>query len=241
VYGDFSWLRRTGGNLDRREIIATYALTGIAGLDLAVDWLRGRVRPQSGSARFTGTRGSSPWIAEAERLAVEQPEILTAHACRTFAFGAAFAEHESAEVDLDVLFVACLLHDLGLGDPRPGRCFTCRGAEAALAAGTATGEELRGGMAADAIAQHIWPAPTKGRVSLEARYLQLGSAADIMGRAVRSLDPLFVEEVLAEFPRADLGAVISGWWSDEARAVPRGRVRVLDVLGILRWRMRSWS
>jgi HD domain len=241
VYGDFSWLRRTGGNLNRREIVATYALTGMAGLEMAADWLRARVETQSGTARFTGPRRSSRWIAEAERLAAEQSEILIAHACRTFAFGAAFAEHERADVDLDVLFVACLLHDLGLGDPRPGRCFTYTGAEAALAAGAATGEESKGGLAADAIAQHIWPGPRRGRVSLEARYLQHGSAADIMGRAVRRLDPVFVEGVLAEFPRVDLGAAVSGWWRNEARAVPRGRVRVLDTLGILRWRMRSWS
>src|SRR5829696_9071867 len=105
-------------------MLPTYALSGVAGLDLAVDWLRARVGPQSGSARFTGTRRSSPWIAVAERLAGEQSEILIAHAYRTFAFGAAFAESDRADVDLDVLFVACLLHDLELADPRPDRCFT---------------------------------------------------------------------------------------------------------------------
>lgn len=137
------------------------------------------------------------WSWAARRL----PEYLFSHSVRSYCWGATLAARDGLEFDPQILWVASLLHDVGLTQVRPGAaCFEVDGAEVARRFA------LRAGMpAADAdqvaraIVLHMAP-----RVTLDD-----GAESVLLDRAtavdVRHVDAALVADVRppidAAFPR----------------------------------------
>jgi hypothetical protein len=123
---------------------------------------------------------------------------------RTFLWGDLLGARDGVAVDRDALFLAALLHDLGLTDAHatpPGRCFALVGAEAAveLLRGAGAGEDLARRVG-DAITLHLnaYVGPSHDPV---ARLLQAGAAFDVVGVRFRDLPRACVDEVLRAHPR----------------------------------------
>ena len=143
--------------------------------------------------------------AEAEELVrTSSPAFLTNHCLRSYAWSVALAEHDRVRFDAELLYLAALLHDLGLVRRfDTGSCFEedSAGAAAALAA-TAGWASERCEALAEAIRLHVAVA-----VALEdgpeAYLLWHATGLDVTGHRHGDLPRPFVADVVAEYPRLD--------------------------------------
>lgn len=153
---------------------------------------------------------------QAEALARDgYPDHLAGHAHRTWAFARAVSLHAGWSIDLEVLYVSTLLHDLGLCEAWAGpEPFEVRGARVAHETCVHGGLETpRADLARDAVALH-----TSLRAPLsrpEIRLVQTGSGGDLVGldqewvhpetrRAIRARWPTrpdFADRILADLKR----------------------------------------
>lgn len=176
-----------------------------SGLDLCVSIrLDGHQKRGPMLSKFSTGVPDSKISREATDLAREAyPPFLFNHCVRTFWFADRIAE-SGLRLDREIVYVAAMLHDLGVLETYDqGRRFDVDGAHAAR-------EFLKGHayptkkieVVWDAIALHLEAgiADAKGP---EVRLINLGSAADALGRGVTDLDPKFVRELIEDFPRLD--------------------------------------
>lgn len=146
-------------------------------------------------------------VARARALAAEayDPHLL-GHGERTWALARAVALHLRLAPDPEALYVACLLHDLGLTPRFAGEApFELRGAEAARH--VCLPDESRGDVVHEAIALH-----TSLRAALgpaEVRLVQTGSGGDLVGLDAELVHPSTRGAILARWPiTAEYGAHI---------------------------------
>jgi hypothetical protein len=130
------------------------------------------------------------------------PPFLFNHVMRTFAFGRGAGVRQGARYDEEMLFLGSVLHDLGLvkafvADDR----FEVDGADAAANFLSRQGyPDSKIGVIWDAIALHATLSIPQ-RKQPEIALVQLGAGVDIGAFPRSVLEPAFVEQVLAEFPR----------------------------------------
>lgn len=156
-------------------------------------------------------------ISTARALAAYQ---FYAHSVRTWRFGLALARIDDADVDEDLLYVAAMLHDVGLRAPVAGRCFTLAGAEAAKSLAPAQTPSEHVEQVQLAILAHIdirRPADPLGR------YLQAGSLLDVAGTRISEVDRDFLTEVCDRSSRAGFPEECRFLWRGECRRFPHGR------------------
>ena len=149
------------------------------------------------------------------------PGFLANHSFRAFAWGAWFGRREAIEFDAGVLWVASVLHDIGLTEAaRASACFEVDGAEAAAAflrrhdAAEVTIETVR-----RAIVLHMQPAvsPDEGPIAF---LLDAGVSCDVSGRRYEELEPGFRDAVLERFPRLDFKRMFTALIAAEADRKP---------------------
>ncbi len=239
--GSLAWGARDGGRLTRTEALSMFVeAVGVWWAALARPTRTGPapVWQPSDAPRPPDTAASR----EAERLCEAAcPAGLTNHCRRTFAWASLVARRRGIRYDEELLYVACLLHDLGLTDAYPtpaGRCFALTGATAAAAALRGTGwPEPRVVAAADAVALHL-----NVRVSVdqgaEAHLLHAGAALDVLGLGLRGLPGPAVDAVLARHPRLGFERWLAERMRAEAERSPRCRaaffVRMVGLARIAR-------
>jgi hypothetical protein len=204
-------LRTVAGYLRTRARLAT-GRRGDGGVDLeTLRW------PDSALARD----------AEAEARDVLSPSLL-AHSYRTYLFGLALAALDDAAVDQELCFTACLLHDLQLPDPTPGRCFAVAGGLRAERFALGHGEPAdRAAAIGAAVAGHITVGASEN-LAEPPGFVSAGAFLDVSGARLDELDPAWVAAVLDRHPRHGFKDVIRAHWHAESRAVPRGRARWLN-------------
>ncbi|SPM41982.1 metal-dependent phosphohydrolase [Mycobacterium numidiamassiliense] len=124
------------------------------------------------------------------------------HVWRTWYFGSQLIGQHVADADLEVAFVAAILHDLGLiGRFDSEAPFEQAGAAAAAATLGGLGwSEDRIHLLSAAIAGHLDLASAEARP--EIALVHLGAAADVVGLRVDQLPGELVEEVLNIHPRS---------------------------------------
>jgi hypothetical protein len=141
---------------------------------------------------------------DATRLGREAyPPYLFNHAVRTFLFGSLIGEKLRQRFDEEVLYLACILHDLGLTDRFEGELpFEIQGAEAAktfLEQQTYAKDKL--GIVWDGIAMH---ASVIGHYKqAEIRLVGEGAGTDVVGPDYSQLSKTDVDEILGAFPRLE--------------------------------------
>lgn len=143
--------------------------------------------------------------AAAERLArAESSPMLYAHALRSYFFAALLAARDRLDYDQELLYVGCVLHDIGL-TPRvadPIRAF----------------ELVSADVCAELVERHGWALPRRYRLhravvlhmaptlppaeEAEVLLLEAGVACDVTGARSREVSARVVEELLARYPRA---------------------------------------
>jgi hypothetical protein len=229
-------LRRSAGALGLRDQVRLWAAAlyadrarrrrrapaaaGPPALDAAaIDRLRAAARPPTSAA-----------IAAAEALLTEvAPGWLQAHSRRTWAWAAALGEVAGARCDRELLYLAALLHDLGLtpaAAPAPGACFAVSGAEAAERFARAQGLlPQRAERLGEAIALHL-EIRVAAAAGAEAHLLHAGAACDVIGQRRRELPAALVAEVLRAHPRGAMTAELTAVLGALAAAGPRTRLGI---------------
>lgn len=174
---------------------------------------------------------------EAAAVAGQSPQML-GHAYRSVAYAHAVATMDEVEVDPELLWCACLLHDIALEQPVQDHCFAVRGGETAeqvaldAGAGPATAAIL-----GDAISWHI--TADLDPVEHPLAYLVAGGAlVDVIGKRLEQLDPEFVRAVNRHHPRGDFASVLAVAWRGESSAVKRGRAALAERTAGFSWAAR---
>ena len=234
--GNLVWARRTGGRLSAGDR-----------LRLTMDGIQAQLAriPRPWRHRLGLPKASAPLDLDplvvpdtamaqvAEKALVEtSPEPLVEHGYRTYAWGRILAAQARHDLDDELFYAACLLHDLGLvladeERPKGSCCFAYDGAEAArsLLLGEGVPAETAESVA-DAICLHL-----NVRVGLEhgaeARYLNAGAALDVIGLGRRRIPNDLLERVLEKHPRKGWGPEIGPRLEREVHGRPGSRIHFL--------------
>uniref|UniRef100_UPI00356927A4 phosphohydrolase n=1 Tax=Paraconexibacter sp. TaxID=2949640 RepID=UPI00356927A4 len=156
------------------------------------------------------------------------PHVLQ-HSYRTYLFALALAAIDGVRVDEELGYVSCLLHDLTLEHPTPGRCFAVTGGERAERFALDQGATPeRAATIAAAVCGHI-TAGAHEDLGDPAGFVAAGANLDVTGARVSEADPAFVSAVLERHPRLQFKRHMLAAWAAEGRAMPAGRTRWLTT------------
>lgn len=146
---------------------------------------------------------------------------IAAHCERSFQFAALLAGVENLDVDLEVLYIGTVLHDVGLSPRFPGaERFEMRGANAVRTMVRDAGmPAIRSEVVWDVIALHASTAIAAHK-SVETRIANRGISIDVRGAGVDSLPRAAVRAVLDMWPRRDFPTAFAQTLIDEVCANP---------------------
>ena len=165
--------------------------------------------------------------SEVARMATElsrtvYPPYLFNHAVRTFLFGSLAGRALGQKVDEELLYLACILHDLGLTENFEGDApFEIQGAEAAkrfLEEHAYPKERI--GIVWDGIAMHT--SPIGQFKQPEIALVGEGAGADVIEPDFSRIKKGDVEEILAAFPRLKFKDAFVKTCAAVVRKHPRG-------------------
>jgi hypothetical protein len=145
---------------------------------------------------------------------------LANHCFRSYAWGALLGIRDGVAWDAELLYVAAMLHDIGLTPAYDrGACFERDGADAARELLTALGWPAeRADTAAEAIYLHMHEVGPDD--SPEALLLDLGTAVDVRGVRLGDVPTASRSFVLDRFPRLGFKEHFIELFEDQARRKP---------------------
>ncbi|KAA0099563.1 HD domain-containing protein [Mycolicibacterium sp. P1-18] len=153
--------------------------------------------------------------AAARTLVFEvSPEFVYNHCIRSYLFARELAAAEGLRADVDyddeLVFLSCVLHDLGATDFANGdQRFEVDGADAAAAFLVGQGvDDVRTRAVWEAIALHT-SVGLAHRFGTVAAVAQLGISTDVVGHGREALPAGFADRVHAALPRHDLGYALA--------------------------------
>ena len=174
--------------------------------------------------------------AAADELAsaYHSPSLLN-HGRRSWLWAEAFALIEGRrEVDHELLYVAAVLHDVGLVPEfdNVNLAYEEAGGHVAVAltAGAGWSAERRQRVL-DVIVRHNWPAVDPA-MDVEGYLLEIATALDISGARADVLPQPFVREVLEVYPRLALAEEFGSGVTDQAQRKPHSAAHRLVTHGI---------
>ena len=131
---------------------------------------------------------------------------LNLHCLRTYFWGALLGKADAIQTDLELFYVASLLHDLGLADPHireaQSCCFAVTGAREAEAFVRRHGwDDARAHAVFEAISLHLNLDVSAKQHGAEARLLACGAQLDVVGARVHRLSRRTIESTLKAYPR----------------------------------------
>lgn len=234
--GTFDWVTGTGGQLtasERRRLLGPIAKAH------ATNWVgRAAMALRLNSGRLARADVESPrtppsaLVSEAETVARGRlSPALFNHSCRTFAFGAALGAIAGIDVDIELLFAAAMLHDVGLSAPVDGVDFTVASARAVgevaetVGLSTAATETIQ-----TAVTMHHSPGVSLADGAV-AYLLSAGAGVDVIGLRSWKLPPRVLAAVVEQHPRLGFKREFAAAFRAEAAAVPSGRAQLLRRYG----------
>lgn len=239
--GTLAWAKRTGGNLsrlDRAELMRQGILLQLKLLPAKLRKRFGLTPPGLARLDWAGLRiPDTPMARRAEQMLREtSPEYLINHSHRTYLWGAVLGQHDKVQYDEELLYVACLLHDMGLTRQfngvdadlsLPSYCFAVDGARAAESvAQEAHWPESRRDSLAEAISLHLNPIVGLEH-GAEAHLLNIGAALEVSGMRKWNVDPATVDTVLMHYPRQNFKHEIDILMREQIAARPCCRAHFL--------------
>jgi cyanamide hydratase family protein with HD domain len=225
-----AWARKTGGRLSQRErqhLQRQLVERQVQALARQNERVREAIRhfdldavkiPDSALAR------------KAEQHAAElSTEALLNHCHRTYLWGSLLAQADGRAVDdPELLYVACLLHDLGateahFGKDRRAHCFAVEGGFAAEAFLLGQGlDRSKAENVAEAIVLHI-NAVVEAERGPVAVYLSAGALCDVLGYRAPEIPDATARRVLRRHPGLDIASQFSAFVMREAALRPESR------------------
>ena len=226
--GGVGWLHDSRGRLGTHEwrILRRAIYRELAAA--SVDRLRLNTRRRPTDSPSVPAPPDSAAVRAAEAHCLAQHPSVEGHARRTWAFGRALAAADGVDnLDEELFYIGCLLHDVTLEQPTPGEDFTLE--SGAIAAGCLTPHhtDAQGRLLQDMISAHCTPGASVGLDGEHAVYVQAGATADLIGRRLADLSAPAVAAIHEQHPRGDLAADFVAFITAEADAVPRGRFALL--------------
>ncbi|HEY0391596.1 MAG TPA: HD domain-containing protein [Solirubrobacterales bacterium] len=234
--GSWEWAQRTGGRLgraDRAELLRQGVLAQLSRLPAA---LRRPVIGDGSDLSLPQPPDTALARQAEDRVRELSKPALYGHCLRTWAFAALFARRDRVGHDEELLYLACVLHDLGLTEAHDRRdpsaaCFAVEGARAAHALLCEHREpEERARTVAEAISLHL-NIDVPDRYGPEAVLLSKGVTLDVVGRRLERLPAAAVSEVAAKWPRQGSGALLAADTKRQAEVRPQSRAALLHRLG----------
>lgn len=198
----------------------------------------GRNRPEALALNTIDYPDTAVALEAASLLRGQAPTVLAAHCYRTYLFGAALGTRDGLHWDPEALFVAAMLHDLGLTEYIAGQGpFEQRGAASAESWLLKQGwPDERAGIVAKAIRMHL-DVGRAGKERPEVALLHFGAAADVTGIRLEDIHPHTIEEVLDAHPREGFAKFFADTVRREARAYPHSATASLCRWGQFPWRI----
>jgi len=193
-----------------------------------------RHRSDSEAMTSTASTSTSPLLAlpdsalaqgAAALLRAVADDWLVQHSVRTYRFGSALLARVGVDADPELLYVASMLHDVGLGTVFDDGVtpFHLRTAAVAGAFMTTQGRSIdESSLIYDAIALHLDLSSADDARGVVAG-VHLGAAADVIGLRIEDVPPEVVEQVLAAHPRSDTKAHLVRVLAAEADRKPYGQ------------------
>jgi hypothetical protein len=153
------------------------------------------------------------------------PPYLFNHCVRTYLFSVLIGRSEARRCDEELLFLACILHDLGLTErfmgPMP---FEIQGAEAAARFLKDQGvSSEKAAVVWDGIAMH--PSPISGHKQPEIALVAAGAGADVLGPDPSQVPDARKSQIVQAFPRLGFKKAFVKGCADVVRRFPRGAGR----------------
>jgi hypothetical protein len=234
--GSWEWARRTDGRLgraDRAELLRQGLLAQLSRLPAA---MRRRLVRDTSSVSLPDPPDTALAKEAEERVRELSKPPLYGHCLRTWAFAAMFAQRDRVDHDEELLYLACVLHDLGLTEAHDGRdpsaaCFAVEGTRAAhtlLCERQAPEERAR--TVAEAISLHL-NVDVPDRYGPEAVLLSKGVTLDVVGRRMERFPQAALLEVAKRWPREGSGALLREDTKRQAERRTQSRAALLHRLG----------
>jgi HD superfamily phosphodiesterase len=177
--------------------------------------------------RVGGIRIVDTSIAKAatELARTTSPPYLYNHAARTYLFGALIGRAARLQVDEELLYLASILHDLGLTEQFMGtRPFEIEGANAAEKFLSQQGLPVaKSAVVWDGIAMH--PLAISQYKRPEIALVAVGAAADVVGTGLEAVSAVDHDAVLQAFPRLGFKSKFVATCADLIRRYPAGAGR----------------
>ena len=166
---------------------------------------------------------------------VEQcsPLFLLNHCIRTYCFGVAIARHLHLKADLEVFYLASIMHDIGLVEPQASRegSFEVVGADTALEyLLEQNAAQEKADMVHEAIALHSAVGIVHKREA-EMALVHYGAGVDVIGFRVEDIAPQTRDAIIAAYPRHNFKSEFSALIDRQAEMKPQCHIAGHHGLG----------
>ena len=179
---------------------------------------------------------SATALAALDVATVYSTPALLAHSLRSWCFAVGFATADGVAIrDPEALYVAALLHDIGLSAPFDAHRVPFEVAGGQVAAVLLTGAgwpPVRRERVAAIIERHMWPA-VDPLDDPDGYLLEVATGLDISGSRPDALPAEYVAAVLAAYPRGALGAEFGACLTEQAARKPGSEAERLVAAGLL--------
>lgn len=229
AFGTWQWVEETNGVITQRHRLTLMAQAVV----------------QRARTRFSAKRAEKLRHIEVDKIIppdsalCRAAEALCAEASEPFLFNHSVRAYfwarllnDDPKFDDEALYVALLLHDLGLTARHSkqldrAQCFTLPAARAATGLALLHGwPEKRARLIGDAICLHI-NVMVGSRHGREAQLVRIGSGADVAGLGLSRLEGDQRDEVLRRHPRLNMKCEITNVLEAESEACPCSRIAFL--------------
>jgi HD domain len=238
--GTWAWALETEGSLRRQDRLRLVGQGVAARLARIPSSWRSRIFGESSSSLSLPETPDSALARDAEeRVRKLSSPALYGHCARTWAFATLFAQRDRVEHDEELLYLACMLHDLGLtsshwGEDPHAKCFAVEGARAAHTIVRQHGaEEARARRVAEAISLHL-NVTVPARLGAEAHLLSKGVSLDVVGRYLHQIPLAATTTVEERWPREGFASELAAATTKQARMRSQSRSALLHKLGFVR-------
>jgi hypothetical protein len=200
---------------------------------------RSRLLGEKGDLTLPTPPDSAIARAAEDRARELSSPALYAHCLRTWAFASMFAQRDRIKHDTELLYLACVLHDLGLTDTHIGRdarasCFAVEGGRAAATLMHEHGaSEQRARAVAQAIMLHL-NVSVPERLGPEAHLLSKGVSLDVVGRRLHQIPAPATARAAARWPREGFASELASATTKQAHMRPGSRSGLLHKLGFVK-------
>jgi hypothetical protein len=169
-----------------------------------------------------------------DRIADAAGPVLLNHSVRCYAWAVELARHDGLEFDPEILYVASMLHDIGLVAPYDlGGCYEVDGGLAAQRLARESGAaDDRARAIYDVIALHndeVLPPDAAAEVVL----LWDSAGTDVTGNRYADVRPAIIPELLGAYPRLDFKRAFTALLVDQASRKPKCPAVEMIAAGIL--------